>query len=409
MNNKMKAHYSWVICFASLLMFFCNMGMCNNLLSVYLPFIEENGLSHSMGSAILTTRTLFAFLALFGVVAFYRRLTLRRGILLVTILGAASKVIFSFGGSPAVYYLAAAIAGVNYAFGSVYPASLLLTNWFHARRGLAVGISSAGSGLCNMLLAPIVSQIITRYSLRTSFLFEALLLVAAALLMFCLVRETPAEMEMLPYGEGESTSPGRSAEGAGAETAKEPSVVMLGLLAAMMLLNGASGLSFSGHLSVLTKACGYAGETAASVFSAFGFALLIGKFLAGGVADRIGTRRSSALFTGIFIMGCLCVIGMNGINLFWPFAMTLLIGFGASIFNVGPTLWAADLGGGPYYAKTLRWLQIFYNLGGVIFTIVPGIIADHTGEYKTSYFLFAGMMAVSACILQIAYRRTAKK
>ncbi|MBR6543606.1 MAG: LPXTG cell wall anchor domain-containing protein, partial [Anaerotignum sp.] len=59
---------------------------------------------------------------------------------------------------------------------------------------------------------------------------------------------------------------------------------------------------------------------------------------------------------------------------------------------------------GEQYGKTLKWLQIFYNLGGIIFTAIPGIIADHTGEYKSSYFLFAGMMTVSLFILLWTYR-----
>ena len=36
---------------------------------------------------------------------------------------------------------------------------------------------------------------------------------------------------------------------------------------------------------------------------------------------------------------------------------------------------------------------------------VPGIIADHTGEYKSSYILIAGMMLVSLLILLWSYRR----
>ena len=121
--NTRQFHYAWVICFAGLVMMLCNMGMCSNLLTVYLPFIEESGLSHSMGSAILSIRTLFAFLALFGVRLYYQKLSLRTGILLVTLLGAASMAVFSIGGSPLVYYLAAAMVGIAYAMGSVFPSS----------------------------------------------------------------------------------------------------------------------------------------------------------------------------------------------------------------------------------------------------------------------------------------------
>ena len=42
---------------------------------------------------------------------------------------------------------------------------------------------------------------------------------------------------------------------------------------------------------------------------------------------------------------------------------------------------------------------------GILFSAVPGIIADHTGEYKSSYILIAGMMLVSLLILLWSYRR----
>ena len=61
------------------------------------------------------------------------------------------------------------------------------------------------------------------------------------------------------------------------------------------------------------------------------------------------------------------------------------------------------------YPKLLKWLQIFYNLGGILFSVVPGIIADHTGEYKSSYLLIAAMMLLSLTILRWSYWRGLKK
>ena len=394
-----RIHYAWAVCFACILMFLCNMGLVSSGLTVYLPYIEESGLSHSMGSAILSIRTLFAFLSLFFVGFYYRHMTLRRGILACSLLGAASMAVFGIAKSPFTYYLAAAMCGCAYAFGSVYPTSILLNNWFHSRKGFVVGISSAGSGVSTMLFPPVIVRVIRSYSLRTAFFAEAAALAAMAVLVWVIVRDTPEQKGLLPYGE---KADGK--EKTAGPDKKSLSKGTLRLLAVMMLLNGGAGLAFSGHLSVLAKACGYAGETAAGVVSVFGLTLLIGKLVSGGIADRAGTRQTSTLLTGIFILGCVSVLGMNGRNMFWPYFMSALVGFGGAVYNVGPPLWAADLSGTGEYAKTLRWLQIFYNLGGTIFTIIPGVIADHTGEYKSSYFLFAGMMVMSALMLHRAYR-----
>ena len=40
-----RGHYAWAVCFSCLLLFLCNMGLCSNILTVYLPFIEARGIS----------------------------------------------------------------------------------------------------------------------------------------------------------------------------------------------------------------------------------------------------------------------------------------------------------------------------------------------------------------------------
>ena len=141
-----KRHYAWVICLCGLWLFVTNMGLCSNILSVYLPFIEESGLSDSMGSAILSIRCLFSFAVTFLVELYYRKLSLRRGILIASLIGAASAAVYSVGGSAFVYYTGAALGGIAYGLGAIYPVSLLLTRWFHTHRGLALGLAKGADG-----------------------------------------------------------------------------------------------------------------------------------------------------------------------------------------------------------------------------------------------------------------------
>lgn len=398
-----KIHYAWVICIACLFLFICNMGLCSNILTIYLPFIEATGISDSMGSAILSVRCFSSFITTFFVGLFYQKFSLRNGILLASLTGAGGSLIFSIGGNPFIYYIGAVLAGIAYAAGAVYPVSLVLSNWFHARKGLAVGISFAGSGVATMLFGPLLSAIILNYSLRTAFLFQASFLAISAFAVFLIIRDTPEQKGVSAFGEKQTAQSQTSTQ----NSAPLPQS-MLAMFAVMMFLNGGAGLAFSGHLSVLTRTCGYSAELAASIFSLFGLILVLSKLGSGALADRIGVKHSSTLLILTFIAGCFLVIGMNGVNLFYPYALVILLGIGASIYNTGPPLWAGDFSAGAEYARTLKWLQIFYNLGGIVFTVIPGLIADHTGEYKTSYFLFAIMMSASLMILLWAYRWKAK-
>ena len=397
--EKVKSNYRYVICFTCFWLFLCNMGLCSNILTVYLPFIEEKGLTDSMGSAILSVRSLFSFLTTFLVEIMYRKISLRRGILLASLAGAAAPVLFGIGTLPVFYYIGAALAGIAYAAGSVYPVSLLISNWFTTHKGLALGISSAGSGIATMLFAPLISGMILQHSLHSAFVFQSLFQLISACAVFILVRDHP-EGHKIPDNDPQNRKELQKEDIYG----KALPASLLAMLAVMMLLNGGAGLAFSGHLSVLAVSSGYSEEIAAAAVSVFGFTLFAGKMAAGWLADRFGTKNSSILLISVFVLGCLAVLGMNGQQVFWCILLSAMLGFGASIYNVGPPLWAADLSSREHYGKTLRWLQIFYNLGGIIFTIVPGIIADFTSEYKSSYLLFAGMMIVSMTMLLRAYK-----
>ena len=397
-----RIHYAWVICLCGLLLFVCNMGLCSNILSVYLPFIEAGGLSDSMGSAILSIRCLFSFAVTFLVELYYRRLSLRVGILLASLIGALSAAVYALGGSALVYYTGAALGGIAYGLGCIYPTSILLTNWFHTHRGLAVGISSAGSGVAAMVFSPLVSTMVVKTSLRTAFLLQGAFMLVSAMLVFLLLRDTPSKMGLAPYGAG---GQGGEAETDAAEGPGELPAHVLWMLALMMLLIGGAGQAFSGHLSVLTRSCGYGVQAAAAVVSLQGMVLVCSKFLSGGLADRFGTKRCTSLLMAVFILGCSLVQLMNGVSRLWCYLPTVLMGFGASVYNVGPPLWAGDLTSREGYPKLLRWLQIFYNLGGIAFSAMPGLIADHTGEYKSAYALIAGMMLISLLILRWAYGR----
>ena len=400
-----KPHYAWIICLCGLWLFICNMGLCSNILSVYLPFIEAGGLSDSMGSAILSIRCLFSFAVTFLVELYYRRLSLRWGILLASLIGAASALVYSIGGSVFVYYTGAALGGIAYGLGAIFPTSLLLARWFHTHRGLALGVCSAGSGVAVTIFSPLVSALVLRYSLGTTFLLQAAFMLVSALCVFFLLRDDPSQKGITPYGAGsEGDAKTRVQEG----PAALPKGV-LWMLALMMLLIGGAGQAFSGHLSVLTQSCGYSVRVAATVVSLQGMVLVCSKFLSGGMADRFGTKRCTTFLLALFILGCSLVRLMNGVSLFWCFAPVCLMGFGASVYTVGPPLWAGDLSNRAGYPKLLKWLQIFYNLGGILFSAAPGVIADHTGEYKSAYALIAAMMLLSLLILRWSYGRGLKK
>ena len=395
----LKKHYHWIIVFACTVLIFCNMGLCSTILTVYLPFIENNGITGAMGSAIISVRCISSFFSTFLTGWFFRKISLRTGVFAATLAGALGYFVFSFGGSIIVYYIGAVLFGIAYCFGCMIPVSLIIANWFNGKRGLALGICTTGSGFSTMIFAPLLTSMITKHGLHYTFIFQMIFLVVCAVSALILIRNTPEELSLKPYGSFEAAKEKIYSAGK-----PEPSRFEYILLGIMMLIMGGSAIGYSSHLTILATSSGYPAETAAKAVSVLGVMLIIGKLIFGQVADRLRARRTSVIFFCTFVAGCIPVIFMDGTALLPLFAVPVLLGLGSPVYTIGPSLWSADLASKENYGKVLQWLLIFYNLGGIVFTSLPGFIADHTGEYHTSFYMYGIMTATTMLILLFVYR-----
>lgn len=401
----LRKYYHLVIVFTGVLSYMITFGLCNNILSLYLPFIEEQDfVSASAGSLTITVRCVAAFLATFVVVKFYDRVSLRLGLCLSTLVAAAGVALTGIGGSLFIYYLGAVLMGIGFTMAGVVPSALLLKNWFRGRLGLATGISSAGSGLASMVFSPVFSKIILRRSLRAALMVQAGLMAFFALLLFLLVRDNPEQMGRAPYGEsGTGGKAGRSAAARGV-CEKSPSTRVFVVLAVMMTFVGGVSTTGSSHLCILNTSCGYSADTAARALSLFSFMLIVGKLTAGAMADAIGSRKAGITLMMAYFVACLLTWGMDGQALFWSVAMALVLGWGGSAFALFPPLWSAETAPPRDYARVLQWMQRFFNFGGIVMSPLPGLIADKAGEYRSSFMLLAAAMVGASLLLQWVYR-----
>lgn len=406
-----KIHYAWAICFAAMLLIFCNIGLCSNILAVYLPFIEERGISGSQGSSMVTVRCVLSLLATFPVSAYYEKLSLRGGATIATFIGAVSALIYAFAGSSMrLYYIASGLSGISYTLGAMIPMSLLIENWFLQRKGLALGIATVGSGLCNVIFTSWVTSMVLRRGLCYSFLVQAVFTLICMVVIFLLVRDEPAAMGLKKYGEKVFDEIENETEKLHRPTgAKENSNLLYALALLMLFLLGGVGQTGAGHVSIVATTAGYSAEQAAVIVTVYSVLLIFGKFLCGVSADRLGNRNASLIFMLSSGMGCFCAVLLNGFRMFNGMIFACLLGFGFAVFNVGMPLWAADLSTPETYRKTLKDYQILYSAGGIVFSALPGIIADRTGEYKSSFLMLGIMMFLSAVILFAEYTAKAKR
>lgn len=395
-----RPHYAWVICLGGVLVLAISMGLAVNVFSIYQPvIIDVNHFTNAQGSWITTVRTLFILGALMTVNQMCSRFGLRTIMTLGPVLVGLSCLLFSVAKTFPMYCCAAAITGIGYCYGGMVPLSLIIGRWFRDRRSLALGLASAGSGLSTILAPSLVTRVVETKGMQAAFRWEGAVILVLAVVIWLMLRNSPADLGMEPYHLGGDSAPMPPPR---PQPPKMRRGQQFALLAALFLVGAPGGPGFS-HLTVLFTSQGYDSELVATLISLLGAVLCVGKIICGQVNDRVGGQKGNYYIFGMFLCGlslcCLTPLGGKGLL----FVAIFVFGLGLPITAVSPTLWANDLYGDQDYEEEVRSLTVAYTIGMLVTGPIPGILADRFGSYIPAYVLFTLCLLVAFFIVQPLY------
>lgn len=386
----------WLVCLGGALALFAVMGLGVNVFSVYQPeIVRLNGFTDAQGSWITTTRSLFILGALLCVNQLCARFGLRRMMTAGVLLVGLSCICFAYAGSFPMYCAAAALTGVGYCWAGMVPISLAIGRWFQDRRGLALGLASAGSGVSTVIAPVILTRIMEGQGMRAAFLWEGAAVFLCAALVWHLVRDDPAPIGLTPYRRPGSISgeqPKAVKGGAGLSGGQWA----LLLLAALFV--GATGGPGFSHLTMLYTSSGYDSLFVAGLLSYLGAMISLGKILCGQIYDRLGGRGGNRFAFGTLLVSLLlcCLAPAGGVIL--PVLAITAFGLGMSITAVSPARWAADLCAD--YESAVRNITVAFTAGIFVFGPLPGLLADRLDSYVPSYLVFFVLLLAAFGIVQ---------
>ena len=141
------------------------------------------------------------------------------------------------------------------------------------------------------------------------------------------------------------------------------------------------------------------------MYSGIGIVLTLSKVVYGEVTDKIGGFRSSMLFATILFVGnVLCCFAFLKSPLI-SVLNVLFLGVGYPIATIGQSIWAGDLASKAEFSTVVRRLQVTYSAGSLVFSGIPGILADKFGSYEPAFVMFSICGLLSVTFLSVAYRR----
>lgn len=397
-----KSRYCWVICAVCMLLQLAVSGLLTDSFTVFQPYIvSENGFSNTQMSILLEIRTAFAFLTLFWMMRYYRRLGYRLGLTLAVLLTGAGFLMLALADSFAFYCAAFAVVGVGYTLAGMVPLSMLIMLWFRSRSGLAIGITASGTGVAAIVFSPLLAKLIISASMRAGFLVQAAAELVFAALTFIIIG-TPEEKGAEPYYD-----PAFVAKAAVSGNYSMPVGQLAVMLCGVALLGGYVNVGF-GYLTNLYSLEGFDAMKVAFGVSLAGAALIGGKCLFGAASDRLGAMRTNTLFYIVSAAG-LALCALRGGGTARMFASMLFLGVGCSMTSVALPIWASDLSAEGGYAAVMSRFQMANMVGNLVFNLLPGPMADRLGSYAPVYAVFTAVCVFSGVLVQSVYAVKNKK
>lgn len=290
--------------------------------------------------------------------------------------GAASSV-------PGLMFLYGALASLGFSAASGVTAGLVVRHWFTERRGLAFGLVESGFGAGQFVFTPLSLFLIEAYGWRTTLVVESVLLtVVVGPLVTLLLRSTPADRGLEPYGGPDLTEiPEHHADqGGGGLTAREvlPSPLLWGLLAPFFVCGVTTTGLMDTHLVSIAHEHGASTALTGTAVSLLVAANLAGAVASGPLSDRYCARILAVLYGVRALILVLLALAPYG-----AWLVVISVAFGLVDFaTVAPThlittrnFPASSLG------LVFGTLSMAHQVGSALGSYLPGLLFDLTASY----------------------------
>ena len=388
-----SAHYAWVIFVVAFITLLGAAGFRSTPGILIDPLGKEFGWSRAtVATAVSINVLLFGFIGPFAAA-----LQLRYGLRKVTITALA---IISSGALATtqmthpwhLYILWGGVVGVGSGCMATVFASTVASRWFVKRRGLVTGALTAASASGQLVFLPLLSRIAEQSGWRWVGVVIALCALAVVPVVFLFLRNSPADIGLLPYGASDDfvfattlENPIRSAFNAFRDAKSDGTFWLLwgSFFVCGFSTNGLIQTHFisaaQDHLLVASVAAGY--------LALIGGFDVIGTIFSGWLTDRSDPTKLLLVYyllRGLSLLVLDPMLNMKGWGL-----LGFMMFYGLDwVATVPPTVALCAQRFGPQRGPLVYgWVFAGHQVGAAVAAFGAGYLRDVTGSYKSSFII----------------------
>ena len=404
-----RVDYAWVVAGTALAVIICSVGVRAAPGVLIVPLEKAFGWDAATISGAISLN-----IALFGLGGPFAAALMRTVGLRATVFGSMALLVLGAGLSGFItqvwqlYLTWGVLVGLGSSLGMMALAVTIANRWFVERRGLVVGMLTAGNASGQLIFLPLLAHIAGTSGWRFVPWTAAGVMAALIPIVWLLLAESPAAIGVAPFG---ATAPVAEAplEGNPFRIALAGLARGAGSLDFWLLAGSFSICGFSTYGLVITHFIpfcadhGISAVNAAGVLAAIGVFDFFGTLGSGWLTDRYDSRILLFWY-----------YGLRGLSLLWlPFSGfdPISLGIFAVFFGldfvatVPPTVALTTQIFGKRDAPVVAsWISAGHQLGGAAAALGAGIVRTETGSYVLA-FAGSGVLCFMASLLVLRIGR----
>ncbi|HEV8715189.1 MAG TPA: MFS transporter [Candidatus Binatia bacterium] len=333
------------------------------------------------------------------------RTGVRRVFLFSALIDGVALFLLSYVRSLSAFYLLYLFLGVGLAGIGPMSVGKIISQWFVAKRGRAVGVALIGAGAGGLVLVPLTGFLIETFNWRVAYQGLAALALGAMLpLVWFFLSDKPEERGLVPLGQDSPADGSADVQGErGSEldgwTLKEalytPTFWLLGVAFCLGLM---AALAVTAHQVAFLQDAGLTLEAASTIAGISLGMSMGGRFMIGWASEH--TRHLHPVLAlclvvqavGLGLLLCLDFLGFWAVTLF-----VLLFGLGyGGLVVLWPLTISHNFGLRAFGAIAGALGTVAASLGGAVGPVAVGAIYDQTGNYFWAFLACTVILLLGA-------------
>jgi len=281
-----------------------------------------------------------------------------------------------------------------------------VARWFVGRRTLMTGIVLAGVSIGHLIGPPVTTRLIGVYDWRLSYIMLGGVVLLLMVLFAQFLRRDPTQMGQLPYGADKAKQPELTPEARSFSLREAAHTAQFWVTSGIFFCFGFGAFAIVVHIVPHAIELGISATSAATILSCRGGMSLVGNYVLGGVADRIGNRR--IFIVGFIIVSAALLWLVPAGELWMLYLFALIFGFAGGGMAASESPLAAGLFGLRSHGLIYGVVHLGFTAGAAVGPVVTGYIFDLTGTYQLAFLVCAGF-SIAGIILAALLRPTGRQ